>query len=64
MGSEMCIRDRWYLWYGLTLGLTYDQSLDLPFGELMDLISIEQIKHEGMVRRRVLTDEDIIPDVR
>lgn len=37
--------------------------MDLPFGELLDLISIEQIKHEGMVRRKVLTDEDIIPDV-
>lgn len=45
------------------MGLTYDQTLDLPHGELLDLIAIEQIKHEGMVRRKILTDEDIIPDV-
>lgn len=37
--------------------------MDLPFGDLLDLIAIEQIKHEGMVRSRVLTDEDIIPDL-
>ncbi|MBE5054784.1 hypothetical protein INF37_02030 [Pseudoflavonifractor sp. DSM 107456] len=48
----------------MKIGLTYDQALDLPFGELLDLIAIEQIKHEGMVRRRVLSDEEIIPDVR
>lgn len=48
----------------MKIGLTYDQALDLPFGELLDLIAIEQIKHEGMVRHRVLSDEEIIPDVR
>ena len=26
-----------------------DQTLDLPFGMLLDLISIEQIKHEGAI---------------
>lgn len=46
------------------MGLTYNETLDIPFGELLDLVSIEQIKTEGFKRRRVLTDEDIIPDVR
>ena len=29
------------------MGLTYDQALDIPFGELLDYVAIEQIKHEG-----------------
>jgi len=52
------------LWYGMRVGLTYEQALDLPLGELLDFVAIEQIKAEGFRRRRVLTDEDIIPDVR
>ena len=28
-------------------GLTYEQALDIPFGELLDYVAIEQIKHEG-----------------
>ena len=45
------------------LGLTQE---DLPktWMELLDFMAIEQIKTEGFVRRRTLTDEDIIPDVR
>ena len=27
--------------------ITYDQTMDLPLGELLDLVAIEQIKHEG-----------------
>lgn len=37
----------WPLWYGLHLGLTMDQTLDLPEGQLRDLIACEQIKYEG-----------------
>lgn len=37
--------------------------MDLPFGELLDLTAIYQIKHEGAKPRHVLTDEDIIPNV-
>lgn len=29
------------------MGLTYEQALDIPFGELLDYVAIEQIKHEG-----------------
>ena len=46
------------------MGLTYEQALDIPFGELLDFMAIERIKTEGYVRRRALTDDDIIPDVR
>lgn len=47
------------------MGLTYDEALDLPFGELETLIAIEQIKVEGAKEKiRYLDDEDIIPDLR
>ena len=31
----------------MQIGLTYDQTLNIPLGELLNLIAIEQIKHEG-----------------
>lgn len=37
--------------------------LDLPYGELLDLIAVHQIKCEGARLKRALSDEDIIPDV-
>lgn len=53
------------MWYGLSMGLTRTETLYLPFGELLDLIAIEQIKREGARPRRVCApDEEIIPDVR
>lgn len=52
----MELTPEWFLWYGLRLGLTYDQTLDLPMGELRDLISVEQIKYEGARLRE--SDED------
>lgn len=35
-----------------------DQALDLPFGQLLDLITIEQIKHEGAKYRPPETEGD------
>lgn len=37
----------WFLWYGYKIGLSRTDILDIPFGELLDLIAVEQIKHEG-----------------
>ncbi len=54
----------WFLWYGMAVGLTYAQALDIPFGELLDYVAIEQIKREDFRLRRALTDDEIIPDVR
>lgn len=48
----------------MRVGLTYEQALTIPLGELLDFVAIEQIKTEGYRRRRALTDDDIIPDVR
>lgn len=46
------------------MGLTYTQALDIPFGELLDYIAIEQVKREGFRLRHAMTDDEIIPDVR
>ena len=49
----------------MRVGLTYDQALTIPFGELLDFVAIEQIKAEWFSRRKTTTkDEEIIPDVR
>lgn len=46
------------------MGLEYNQALDLPRGELLSLIAVEQIKREGYrLRRWVTDDEEAIPDV-
>lgn len=50
------ITPEWFLWYGLKIGLTYKQTFSIPHGELMDLIAVEQIKHEGA--KLVITSED------
>ena len=53
------------MWYGMAAGLTYDQALDIPVGELLDYMAIEQIKKESFRPRKVVAeDEEIIPDVR
>ena len=54
----------WFLWYGMRVGLTMDETLDIPFGDLLTLIAVEQIKREGCRQKRKLTDDEIIPDVR
>ena len=49
----------------MRVGLTYQQALDIPFGELLDYIAIEQVKVEGFrLKRKIAKDEEIIPDVR
>lgn len=46
------------MWYGLRLGLLYEEVRAFPLGELLDLISIEQIKREGYTRRVRETEDD------
>ena len=48
----------------MRVGLTMDETLDIPFGDLMTLIAVEQIKREGYRQKRKLTVVEIIPDVR
>lgn len=49
------------------MGLTYDETLDMPIGQLMDLIAIEQVKNEGFTFKDVDSDvpydEQVIPDI-
>lgn len=47
----------WYLWYGLQVGLTRLEALDLPFSLLLDLIAVHQIKTEGAEQRPTREDE-------
>lgn len=54
----------WFLWYGMAIGMSREETLDIPYGELLDMIAIHQIKCEGAKLRRTMSDEDIIPDVR
>ena len=54
----------WFIWYGLQAGLDYQAVLALPFGDILDLMAVHQIKTEGAQAKQQLTDEDIIPDVR
>ena len=39
------------MWYGLKIGLSYDKTLDLPFGELGDLIAVDQIQN-GLAKEK------------
>lgn len=32
------------MWYGLHLGLTYEETMDLPIGDVLELIAIDQIR--------------------
>jgi len=41
----------------MRLGLRYQDALSLPHGELLDLIAVEQVKHEGF--RLVEAEPDI-----
>lgn len=48
----------------MACGLSKQEALNTPFGEIRDLAAIYQIKEEGCEYRPVLTrDEEIIPDV-
>lgn len=53
-----------YLWQGLHLGLDYNTCMDIPFGELLTLISEETIQNGAKEKPKKLknSNEDIIPD--
>ena len=40
------------------MGLPYAQALDLPHGELLDLIAVEQVKTCGYIPKAQETDDD------
>lgn len=47
----------WYLWYGLQVGLTRLEALDLPLSVLLDLVAVHQIKTEGAEHKPTKEDE-------
>jgi hypothetical protein len=40
------------------MGLTYDETMSLPLSELMDLISVQQIKAEGCNYKKPMTNDE------
>lgn len=40
------------------MGLTYEETELIPLSELLDLISIHQIKTEGFKYKKILTNEE------
>lgn len=54
----------WFLWYGMACGLSRTETMDMPWGALLDQIALYQINVQGARYKRPSTaDEDIIPDV-
>ena len=51
MSREGPVSPSWLLWYGLHIGLSMDETLDIPFGDLLTLIAIDQIKN-GMAKEK------------
>lgn len=48
----------------MACGLSRNEALSTPFGQVQDYVAIYQIKHEGAEYREILSlDEEIIPDV-
>ena len=45
------------MWYGLKIGLERSDILKLPYAEMLDLIAIEQIKHEGAKLKKTTKQE-------
>ena len=48
----------WCIWYGLKIGLSYETAYALPFGELCDLIAVEQIRNEGAKMKKSKAQEE------
>lgn len=42
----------------MNIGLSREETLSIPFSQLLDLIAIEQIKHEGATAKLSEQEED------
>lgn len=42
----------------MKIGLKYKEALSLPFGELLDLIAVQEIKEEGAKYKKNRKDEE------
>ena len=63
----MRITPEWLIWYGMRVGLSYGEALDVPFGELLDYAAIEQIANgaaDDATPDSRPYDEIVIPDLR
>ena len=55
-GGPKRLTSEWFTWYGLEMGLSLDETMDLPLTLLFDLISIHQIKKEGYRYKQSVAD--------
>lgn len=44
------ITPAWFLWYGMRVGLTMDETLDIHFGDLLTLIAVERLSERAAVK--------------
>lgn len=45
-----------YLWFGLSAGLTYEQAMTLPLSLILDLVAVQAIEQGGAERK--MTGDD------
>ena len=45
------------MWYLLKMGLPYQNALDLPHGETLDLIAVDQVKNSGFIPKAKDNDD-------
>lgn len=50
----------WFVFYGLQLGMTRQETLDTPYGEMLDLINCLAIYNGGADEKRKLTFDEIM----
>ena len=48
----------WYIWYGLKIGIPYRYILEMPFGELGDMIAVDQIQNGLAKQKHKRTSEE------
>ena len=55
-GAE--ITSEWFVWYGLKMGLSLAETLTVPLSLLLDLIAVDQIKHDGFKQKKTQRQND------
>lgn len=51
------------MWYGLKMGLSYEVAQEIPLSQLLDLISVHQIKEEGFRYQKPMNDEEELQSI-
>ena len=54
----------WFLYYGRKLGMSKEEILITPYGEMMDMLACSYIDAGASQKKRKLTMEEILFEVR